>query len=354
LQTRHTERRQLDGDLSSDRSHTDHRGRQVCQFLARHEVALPRKAKVLEKIPQELQTEECSDLLDSCGELAQQRSKAIGALRKGLESESYESALKTAQTYASSLETEMRDDSEFQSLLKSCRQALKEQQEAEEAADRQRALMKKLAIAGAAVTAVVLLIAAGSWIRSSMRASAIADAVQQQKWDAALAIDAQHVPALIGRANQRLNAETPDIDGAFADIGLAEQVDSTVAELKPAKALAHVKRAASLATDGKLTDAEKDLKEAEALGGSSDSQLTPVRGLLAAAYMKQAEDTVQSGNASQVLASASKAVEYDESTVIPPAVLQVFADESVKHLEQSSSDANRDVALAAIAIRTRC
>jgi hypothetical protein len=97
---------------------------------------------------------------------------------------------------------------------------------------------------GAAVTAVVLLIAAGLWIRSSMRASALADAVEQQNWDEALAIDGQHVPALIGRATQRLNAAPPDFEGALADIGLAEQVDSTAAELKPAKALAHAKKAA--------------------------------------------------------------------------------------------------------------
>ena len=125
-------------------------------------------------------------------------------------------------------------------------------------------------------------------------------------------------------------------------------MDSTVAELKPAKALAHAKRAASLATAGKFSESEKDLKEAETLG-SSDSQLTPIRQLLAQAYVKQAEAAAQSGNTAQVVASASKAVEYDESIVIPPAVLLVLADESVKQLEQSSSDANRDVALAVIA-----
>jgi len=159
---------------------------------------------------------------------------------------------------------------------------------------------------------------------------------------------AQHVPALIGRAKQRLNAETPDIEGALADIGLAEQVDSTAAELKPAKALAHVKRAIVQATDGKISEPEKDLKEAESLG-ASDTQLTPVRQSLAAAYLKQAEEAAQSGNASQVFASTTKAVEYDESISIPVAIVIVFADESVKQFEQSSSEANKNSALAAIA-----
>jgi len=175
-----------------------------------------------------------------------------------------------------------------------------------------------------------------------------ADAVEQQNWDEVLAIDGQHVPALIGRAKQRLNAETPDIEGALADIGLAEQVDSTAAELKPAKALAHAKRAIAQATDGKISEPEKDLKEAESLG-ASDTQLTPVRQSLAAAYLKQAEEAAQSGNASQVFASTTKAVEYDESISIPVAIVIVFADESVKQFEQSSSEANKNSALAAIA-----
>ena len=244
-----------------------------------------------------------------------------------------------------------------------------------------------------------------------------------QQWDEALAIDDQHVPALLGRAYQQLNAGTPDIEGAFADIGLAEQVDfDRLRRSKPAKALAHAKRAASLATDGKIADAEKDLKEAETLGaldsqltsvrqllavayvkqaaslatdgkivdaekdlkeaetlgaldtqltsvrqllavayvkqaaslatdgkivdaekdlkeaetlGALDTQLTPVRQVLAVAYVKQAEDAVQSGNASQVLASASRAVEYDESIVIPPAVLQVLSASQLSQLPPS-------------------
>ena len=136
-----------------------------------------------------------------------------------------------------------------------------------------------------------------------------ADAVEQQNWDEVLAIDGQHVPALIGRAKQRLNTETPDIEGAFADIGLAEQVDSTATELKPAKALAHAKRATSLATDGKIGDAEKDLKEALGLG-ASDSALMPVRQLLAAGYLKQAEEGVTSGDVAGIRAACDSAERY--------------------------------------------
>ena len=100
--------------------------------------------------------------------------------------------------------------------------------------------------------------------------------------------------------------------------------------------------------DGKISESAKDLKEAETLG-ASDRQLTPVRQLLAAAYMKQAEEAARSGSASRVFASTAKAVEYDESISIPVAIVIVFADESVKQFEQSSSEANKKAVLAAIA-----
>ena len=271
--------------------------REECRFEA--------AANALGRIPQELLTQEASDLLEDCDYLAGHRETVMRSLKSSMDAEEYESGLAKTQEYRDSLESGYLEDEEFSRAFGACQRGLKEEHEA---AERRRALTIKLSLA-AAVTAVVLLIAAGLWIRSSMNASALAAAVQQQQWDEALAIDEQHVPALVGRANQRLNAGTPDIEGAFADIGLAEQVDSTVAEIKPAKALAHAKRAASLATDGKIADAEKDLKEAETLG-ASDSALTPVRQVLAVAYVKQAEDGVARGDVAGIRAACDAAERY--------------------------------------------
>jgi len=254
-------------------------------------------------------TQEASDLLEDCDALGTLREMSMRSLKSAMDSEEYKSGLAKTKDYRDSLEEGYLEDEEFSRALAACQRALKDAREAEGAAERRRALMIKLSVAGAAVTAVVLLIAAGLWIRSSMQASALADAVEQQNWDEVLAIDSQHVPALIGRAKQRLNAETPNIEGAFADIGLAEQVDSTAAELKPAKALAHVKRATSLATSGEIGDAEKDLKEALGLG-ASDSALMPVRQLLAAAYLKQAEEGVTSGDVAGIRAACDAAERY--------------------------------------------
>ena len=275
--------------------------RDTCQF--------DKAIKALQRIPQELITDEASDLLTFCESASVERSEALEVLRRSQTSEDYGGALKASKEYSVLIREEMLDDEGFQQAVQACKRSLIEQQEEEEAERQRKAFQAKMAVGTGAVIAIALLIAAGMWIRSSMNASALADAVQQQQWNEALAIDSDHVPALIGRANQRLTAGTPDIEGAFADISLAEQVDSTVAELKPAKALAHAKRAASLATDGKITDAETDLKEAETLG-ASDSQLTPVRRLLAAAYVKQAEEGVTRGDVPGIRAACDAAERY--------------------------------------------
>jgi hypothetical protein len=223
--------------------------REECQFED--------ASKALGRVPQELVTQEASDLLEDCDYLAGLRETAMQSLKSAMDADEFESGLAETRPYRDSLESDSLKDAEFASRYRSCQQAFQEQAAAAKAWARRGALAKKLSIAGAAVTAVVLLIAGGLSTRSSMRASALADAVEQQNWDEALAIDGQHVPALIGRAKQRLNAETPDIEGAFADIGLAEQVDSTASELKPAKALAHAKKVAVQQAAAEKVAAEK-------------------------------------------------------------------------------------------------
>jgi hypothetical protein len=82
--------------------------------------------------------------------------------------------------------------------------------------------------------------------------------------------------------------------------------------------------------------------------GASDSQLSVVRQSLAAAYVKQAEAAAQSGTTPQVIASATKAVEYDESIKLPPAVVQVFAAHSVEEFEQAPTVEHQTAALTAL------
>ena len=313
--------------------------RDTCQFA--------NAVKTLARIPQELITDTASDLLEFCQSAAVERSNALDALWRSQTSEDYRGALTAVKTYSDLISRKTLKDEEFLIAFQSCQQAWKEQKGEEEASIKRKAFQLKMLIGTSAVIAVGLLVAAGLLIRSSQNASALAAAVTQQQWEEALAIDGQHVPALIGRATQRLNAGPPDIEGAFADLGLAEQVNSTVAALNPAKALAYAKRATAQANTGTISDAEKDLQQAVTLG-ASDSQLSVVRQSLAAAYVKQAEAAAQSGTTPQVIASATKAVEYDESIVLPPAVVQVFASHSVEEFEQASTVEHQTAALTAL------
>ncbi|MFT5327265.1 MAG: serine/threonine protein kinase [Planctomycetaceae bacterium] len=158
-------------------------------------------------------------------------------------------------------------------------------------------------------TVVVVLTSVGLWHYFSTRASTIGEAIQQRHWDDVLALDNQNVTALIGRANQRLEAATPAIDGAFEDLSAAEAVDASAEGLQTTKALAYAKRAAAMARADRVSDAEEDLQKAEALG-ASDSESTRARQLLAAAYMKQAEDGVTRGDVAGIRAACDAAERY--------------------------------------------
>jgi hypothetical protein len=184
--------------------------RESCQFS--------QAIKTLQRIPQELITDEASDLLTFCESASVERSESLELLRQSQTSERYAGALAASKEYSALIRDEMLEDEEFQQAVQACKRSLIEQQEAEESAERRRALTIKLSLAAAAVTVVVLLIAAGLWIRSSLNASAVADAVQQQQWEEALAIDENCFSALVGRARSRIDS---DPTGALDDLELA-------------------------------------------------------------------------------------------------------------------------------------
>ncbi|MEO2015144.1 MAG: SUMF1/EgtB/PvdO family nonheme iron enzyme, partial [Fuerstiella sp.] len=245
----------------------------------------------LQKISDEFTTQESNELLDNCQHLNNLRCTAMRALEMAMASCKYSRGVRRVKAYRQALADNSLGDLEFEQAYETCE------------CKRQTAWRKtvyRLMIAVSVTAAIFALVVVykGISLRSSMRASAVASAIQEQRWDDALALDQDNVPALIGRANQRLEAATPDIEGAFADIGLAEQVDPTVAEIKPAKALAYAKRATAQATDGKISESARDLKEAETLG-ASDRQLTTVRQLLAAAYLKRATAQATDGKISE-------------------------------------------------------
>ena len=153
--------------------------RKECRFEA--------AANALGKIPVELMTQEASDLLEDCDSLAGQRETAMRSLKSATDSEEYESGLAKTQEYRDSLENSSLEDEEFSRELA--------------ARQRRNAAAKRNVILGA-IAAVVLLIASGLWIRSSMNANALAEAAR---------IAAQQAQAEAARIaeRERILAEPP-------------------------------------------------------------------------------------------------------------------------------------------------
>jgi formylglycine-generating enzyme required for sulfatase activity len=156
--------------------------REECRFEA--------ASNALGKIPVELMTQEASDLLEDYDSLAGQRETAMRSLKHAMAAEAYGPGLAKAKEYRDSLEERYLEDEEFSRAFAACQRALKDEREAEEVAERRRALIIKLSVAeevaerrraliiklsvaGAAVTAVVLLIAADAVQRAEARADAV-------------------------------------------------------------------------------------------------------------------------------------------------------------------------------------
>jgi formylglycine-generating enzyme required for sulfatase activity len=167
--------------------------REECRFEA--------AANSLRRIPQELMTQEASDLLEDCDYLAGQRETAMRSLKSAMDSEDYGPSLAKAKEYRDSLEEGHLEDEEFSRAYAACQRALKEQQE-KAARQRRIAAAKRNVILGA-MAAVVLLFAAGMWIRSSMNANALAEQAEAAR------IAAQQADAARIAEQQRILAEPP-------------------------------------------------------------------------------------------------------------------------------------------------
>ena len=127
----------------------------------REECRFEEAAKALGRIPQELLTQEAEDLLKDCVDLAGLRKNAMRSLQSAMDSEEYESGLADSRGYRNSLKNENLKDEEFSRAHVACQRTLKEQGQAEAAAERRRALMIKLGVPALAMMVVVLLVAIG-------------------------------------------------------------------------------------------------------------------------------------------------------------------------------------------------
>jgi formylglycine-generating enzyme required for sulfatase activity/serine/threonine protein kinase len=156
--------------------------RRMCQFAA--------ASLALQRIPEELRTEETLGLMAACDAMAPQRKSLMKALQDSMTNKSYAEALKISAVYLNKIHAADLTDSEFETQYQACQQALyKETQDAATAA-RQRRVLIGLSI-GSAV--LVLLSGFGFIIRSSIRASA---EKQRQPEIAAAAAEKQRQPEM--------------------------------------------------------------------------------------------------------------------------------------------------------------
>jgi serine/threonine protein kinase/tetratricopeptide (TPR) repeat protein len=263
--------------------------------------------KLLEQIPSHRLTDEADELLQDCADLSDERGQALEALDLAISQQEFKVGLKACKTYRELLESELLEDEKFEARYQECKHGLQEQQEAIAARQRQRTI--KLGMATAGVLALGLLSGVGLWMRASMHASAIAEALKQSDYEAVLALDGENVKALIGRARKRLGSDTPDIHGAFADLSFAEQLDSGVAELTQTKAATYAKRATVRAAAGEISAAQQDYAQARTLGATA-AELKQVSAEIASRYLKQAEVGVAGGAIADIRSACDAAERY--------------------------------------------
>jgi formylglycine-generating enzyme required for sulfatase activity/serine/threonine protein kinase len=137
--------------------------RSECQFAE--------ASRALQRIPEELQTQEVLDLMVTCDAMATQRKSAMKALQDSIPSKRYAEGLTTSAVYRNAINHEGLNDSEFETQYQVCQQALDAEHKAKADADRQRSRRLLIGLRIAAAT-LVLVLACGLIIRSSKRATA--------------------------------------------------------------------------------------------------------------------------------------------------------------------------------------
>ena len=136
--------------------------RSGCQFAS--------ASQALQRIREELQTQEVLDLMSECDEMAIQRESALAALQSSMQCKRYEEGLRTSSVYRNAISMGDQEDNEFETQYRACQQALDAERKATSDAERQKKLLFGLGIG--AVVLVLLLLMMMLFIESSMRAAA--------------------------------------------------------------------------------------------------------------------------------------------------------------------------------------
>jgi formylglycine-generating enzyme required for sulfatase activity/serine/threonine protein kinase len=309
-------------------------------------------AKELSRIPNELQTLEVSDLLQTCEDMSFQRQGALQALANGINTETFASAISNANVYRNNISLQGWTDEEFRNELIKCQQGLAAQQEAAAAAERNKRILRRVTMGVAACLVLVLLGGAWIWIQGKMRARLLESHILSERWNDVLQMEPDNIKALLGRAESQFGMVSPDIDIVLADLKRAEEIAGPTEETRRIYNRAYLTRAQANIKQDKIREAEADLALIKGMNGSADTSdsigLQAIRNQIATAYVKEAENFARSDNSSQAANSLAKAQQYDNSVSTPRTLLAAFASDAVKAFEISDSDDNLKKATEAL------
>jgi tetratricopeptide (TPR) repeat protein len=154
---------------------------------------------------------------------------------------------------------------------------------------------------------MVTIVGVGLWIRSTVRAASLANAIAQSRWDDALLLDPHNVTCLIGRARGKLTVSPPDIDGAFADLDRAERQPGVASLVQPARAEAHATRAAAEARAGRLERAAQDLQAAKR-GGAEQAILASAQAVIAESWLARGRQSAAKGDGAAIRSEVDEAL----------------------------------------------
>jgi serine/threonine protein kinase/formylglycine-generating enzyme required for sulfatase activity len=276
-----------------------------------------RAAATLKKIPQGKRSDEVVEQLRRSAHLANSRSELVSAfspLRQVASIAVAEAAelaglASRGRSYLAEIATHGLVDAGIEECCRSFEAAVEKRVAAEKEALEAQRKRRRNRIGFALAAAALLLLVGGvcSWF--VWRASVIRSAVASGDWQMALMFDPNNTEAHIGLARSKLNAQPPDINGAFAELELVVPHDQTSAEVQSLRAAAHAVRVDEHIRAGRLDDAGKELEEARRYvrdGGA----LRNVTDNLAQAWLTRAKTAARARSATKVRAAAELARRY--------------------------------------------
>ena len=295
---------------------------QSCRFDEAHQLLL--------LIPEKKRTNVITELLDRTSQLASLRQTAIELLENASR-DTYETAIRLGHIYDEAIANARIVDAQFAGLRTQVTAEFARRQ-------RSRRLLKLTGITGVALAVMLVVIVAELRTRSTMRPAALARAIQTGSWSDALAIDPENATALVGRAREKLDGNSSDIESAFTDLAFAGRTGGDVVVLKAARGDAHAARSRIHAIAGRLDAAEQDLMEAR-LGPGSPEWMAKATSALVEATVSHAEKSAKQGKrfktVQEAVTAAKRAGAADQKLL---AVWETYAQGRIPLLAAESVD----------------